>query len=160
MAAEMCIRDSGLAALDLGGQELRKRARKRPASDQVFDREMAAGELADNHCWSGPHDRGNYRCQAAPIGKLGIEQRVVFVELLAESVGNYFETRAPVSYTHLDVYKRQLLISASCDQSARVVPDFHAICSISEYSGSVSRTPICRLLTAGRCGDSETPFVE
>ena len=92
----------GLAALDLGGQELRKRARKRSASDQVFDREMAAGELADDHRGSGPDDRGNHRCQAAPIGKLRIEQRVVFVELLAEPVGNHFETGAQPSRVELN----------------------------------------------------------
>ena len=53
-------------------------------------------------CWSGPNNRGNYRCQAAPIGKLGIEERVVFVEFLPEPVGNYFETRAQTSRVELN----------------------------------------------------------
>ena len=87
----------GLAARNLRGQELRKRARQRPASDQVFDGEMAAGEFANHHCRRWPNDRGNHRCKAAPIGELRIEQRVVFVELLAELVGNHFETRAQTS---------------------------------------------------------------
>ena len=43
---------------------------------------------------AGANDRGNHRCQAAPIGELRIEQRVVFVELLAEPVGNDFEAGA------------------------------------------------------------------
>jgi hypothetical protein len=63
---------------------------------------MAARELADDHCWSGPNNWGDYRCQAAPIRKLGIEQRVVFVELFAEPVGNYFETRAQPSRVELN----------------------------------------------------------
>jgi len=84
----------GLAALNLSGQELRKRARERPASDQVFNCEMAAGELADDHGGSGANDWGNYGCQAASIGELRVEERVIFVELLAELIGDYFKARA------------------------------------------------------------------
>ena len=55
---------------------------------------MAAGELANDHRRRGAHDRRNDRRKAASVRELRIEQRVVFVELLAELVGNHFEARA------------------------------------------------------------------
>ena len=55
---------------------------------------MAAGELPDDQCRSGPNNRRNDRRQAAPIRELRMEERVVFVELLAELVGDDFEAGA------------------------------------------------------------------
>jgi len=68
---------NGLAARNLRGQKLRKRARQHPASDQIID-----GEVADHHRRRGPDDRRNHRCEAAPVRELRIEQRVVFIEFL------------------------------------------------------------------------------
>ena len=55
---------------------------------------MAAGELPNGECGSGPHDRRNDRCQAAPVRELRVEHGVVFVELFAELVGDDFEAGA------------------------------------------------------------------
>jgi hypothetical protein len=88
---------NGLAARNLRGQKLRKRARQHPASDQIID-----GEVADHHRRRGPDDRRNHRCEAAPVRELRIEQRVVFIEFLAELVGNHFETRAQPRRVELD----------------------------------------------------------
>ena len=92
----------GLAARNLLGKKLRKRARQRPASDQVIDGEMAAGELANDHRRRVANDRRNHRCKAAPIRELRVEQRVVFVEFLAQFVGNDFEPRAQTRRIELD----------------------------------------------------------
>ena len=64
------------------------------ASDQVIDCEMAAGELADCQRRSGSHNRRNHRRQAASVRELRMQQRVVFVELFAELIGNDFEAGA------------------------------------------------------------------
>jgi hypothetical protein len=52
---------------------------------------VAAGELSDNECWSQPDNRRNDGRKAASIRELRMEYGVVFVELLAELVGNDFE---------------------------------------------------------------------
>ena len=52
---------------------------------------MAAGELSNNECRSEPDDRRNDGRKSAPIRELRMEYRVVFVELLAELIGNDFE---------------------------------------------------------------------
>ena len=83
-----------LPAANLRGKELRKRPRQRAASDKVIDGVMAAGELANGERRSRAHDRRNDRRQAASVRELRVEQRVVFVELFAELVGDHFEAGA------------------------------------------------------------------
>lgn len=85
------------AALDLGGRELGCRARKNPESYQHLDREIAAEDIACDICWSEPSSRFNRRSQAAHIVDQGIEQGIVFEELLAEPVGNDTRGRAQPS---------------------------------------------------------------
>ena len=67
---------------------------ERAASDQVVDRVMAAGELANGERRRGAHDRRNDRRQAASVRELRVEQWVVLVELFAELIGDHFEAGA------------------------------------------------------------------
>ena len=58
---------------------------------------MTAGELADNERRSRPHHGRNDCRKAASIRKLGVQQRVVFVEFLAKIVGDHFEAGAQLA---------------------------------------------------------------
>ena len=55
---------------------------------------MAARELPNGECRSRPHDRRNDRRQAASVRELRVQYWVVFIELLAELIGNHFEAGA------------------------------------------------------------------
>ena len=52
-----------LSAANLLGQEVRKRARQRAASNEVIDCVMAAGEFSDDECRRRPNNRRNDRRQ-------------------------------------------------------------------------------------------------
>jgi hypothetical protein len=52
---------------------------------------VAAAELSNNECRSEPDNRRNDGGKAASIRELRMEYRVVFVEFLAELIGNDFE---------------------------------------------------------------------
>src|SRR5208283_333518 len=80
-----------LSAANLLGEEVGEWARQRTASDEVIDCVVAAGELSNNECWRESDDRRNNGGQAAPIRELRMEYGVVFVELLAELIGNDFQ---------------------------------------------------------------------
>ena len=62
-----------LSARNLFCQKLRKRLRKRAASDQVIHGEIAAGELPNRQRGSGAHKRRNPRRNSAAIGKLCVQ---------------------------------------------------------------------------------------
>src|SRR5208337_3235761 len=83
-----------LPAANLLGQKVRKWARQRPASDQIFDRVTAAGELAYDHRRIGTHDRRNHSRKAASVRELRVQERVVFVEPFAELICDDFEAGA------------------------------------------------------------------
>ena len=84
------------------GQELCKRQRKRAASNQVIDREMAAGKLANGECGRRPHDWRNHCREAAAIGELRVKQGVVFVQMFAKLIGNHFEAGAEPAGVEVD----------------------------------------------------------
>ena len=84
----------GLAAANLLAQEVRKRPRQRAASDEVIDGVMPARKLSDRQRRSRAHNRRNHCRQAASIRELRVQQRIVFVELLAEVIGDHFEAGA------------------------------------------------------------------
>jgi hypothetical protein len=91
-----------LAALNLGREEFCERLRQRTASNQVVYGELPACELADDHGGRRANHRGNDSGKPTPIGELRIEQRVVFVQLFAEPVGNHFKTGSQSRRIELD----------------------------------------------------------
>src|SRR5579872_2341227 len=75
-----------LSAANLGGKKLRKRSRKRAASDKVIDRVMPAGELAKCKCRSRTYNRRNDRRQTTSVRELRVQEWVVFIEAFAELI--------------------------------------------------------------------------
>src|ERR1039457_7374407 len=86
---------------------------------------MTAGELADDHRWGIAHDRGNDGGKAAPIRELRIQQWIVFVEFLPESVRYYFKARAQARCIELDArVAAQNPVPPEPPSRVRVAPDF------------------------------------
>ena len=58
---------------------------------------MAAGELPDCQGRCRAHDRRNHRRKTASVRELRIQEWVIFVEFLAELIGDDFEAGAKLA---------------------------------------------------------------
>ena len=86
-----------LSAPNLFGKELSEWPRERAARDEVFDRILAAGKLADNQRWGRTCHWRDDRRKAAAVRELRIEDGIVLVQLFAKPIGNHFEAGAQLA---------------------------------------------------------------